>query len=968
MSTKNVFVRMALKDAMTAQMRAVNKSLVKTKQNAGALNSSIGKLVGSFGAFGGAITAAYTALNQFKTGLKYVEDFNQSVITMTGFVATFSKAGQEGNIAQAFKEANIYAKALIPRLELMNTKTIASGHDLTLMAETMAQYGVWLDLNNKKQEEGFVNMANALAMLTAGQQKEIQMRQELHALLMGQMRMTDRLPKVLASIWRQNKHTNITLKEQLKLWQDQGVLIEKVGGMLAAFGELVPQLRDTWTSVGTTMGTIYRKVLRGGMLPVYKDLIKYAKELNDLFLDDGHLTDFAFKIQDDMHDAWDFAKNLSKEIKSIAFDPETAQILKALVVAYGASKGIGILEAVGTGTLSGGALGGIAAGVGYMAYQDLSARPTADATLAGHDATGAGWTPAQGKIEEIYDEILDIKDFLAGWQDEWGDGSQQNAGWTPENRKNILAMQKQLQDLEKQLAAAKTAEIEDLHKAYTFTGKVLSNDKIIALHAAKLNSGVNDITPESAIHVEAYAQSLKDKAKAASAYATKELALDKKLQDAINAQDLQLVKSGEAKELAQKKAYWDKQKTIYLKGLNDLTKYQVAHDKDELLANNKKYDAYSAQIVESQAKEYSDLKSSLYKKLDAFSGSSQERKVLKRKYDTELAKLDARQQQEAEQLQTEFLVKQVNNSEEYKGKRKEIIAAIVAAEAKGEDQITTKYKDESDKRLKKAYEAAKLLSETERQRNLDQIKTQFDNARAAINQHFQAIENITAAQKAMWQAQLAGLDANEAKQKKALDKTVAAHKDAADQMSEAWKQAYRNIETYTANTFYDLMTNNFDSIGAAFEDMSKRMVANYMAARVQMSFMGNPAKGTSGVLGSLLDSAVGAMSGGVKLTALTGLASGDVLGGAASSGAWVNPDLPSFAVGTDYVPHDMIAYIHQGEKIIPAAQNRQPTQAAPAPINMTVNFNLSQPADRRTQQQISAAVFEASSRAYHRNR
>jgi hypothetical protein len=32
-------------------------------------------------------------------------------------------------------------------------------------------------------------------------------------------------------------------------------------------------------------------------------------------------------------------------------------------------------------------------------------------------------------------------------------------------------------------------------------------------------------------------------------------------------------------------------------------------------------------------------------------------------------------------------------------------------------------------------------------------------------------------------------------------------------------------------------------------------------------------------------------------------------------------NLPSFDVGTDYVPRDMVAKVHKGERIIPAAQN-----------------------------------------------
>lgn len=44
-------------------------------------------------------------------------------------------------------------------------------------------------------------------------------------------------------------------------------------------------------------------------------------------------------------------------------------------------------------------------------------------------------------------------------------------------------------------------------------------------------------------------------------------------------------------------------------------------------------------------------------------------------------------------------------------------------------------------------------------------------------------------------------------------------------------------------------------------------------------------------------------------------------GGAPSAPANTKLGLNSFAVGTDYVPRDMVAMIHQGERIIPAAQN-----------------------------------------------
>lgn len=53
------------------------------------------------------------------------------------------------------------------------------------------------------------------------------------------------------------------------------------------------------------------------------------------------------------------------------------------------------------------------------------------------------------------------------------------------------------------------------------------------------------------------------------------------------------------------------------------------------------------------------------------------------------------------------------------------------------------------------------------------------------------------------------------------------------------------------------------------------------------------------------------------------------------SGLLSNFKLPGFAVGTDYVPRDMVAVVHQGERIVPAAENRRGGWGGVS-VNMTV--------------------------------
>ena len=52
--------------------------------------------------------------------------------------------------------------------------------------------------------------------------------------------------------------------------------------------------------------------------------------------------------------------------------------------------------------------------------------------------------------------------------------------------------------------------------------------------------------------------------------------------------------------------------------------------------------------------------------------------------------------------------------------------------------------------------------------------------------------------------------------------------------------------------------------------------------------------------------------------------------------------LPSFDIGTSFVPHDMIAQIHKGERIIPASQNNGTMGST---YNITVNAGSNASAD-----------------------
>ncbi|MEK6594779.1 MAG: phage tail tape measure protein [Pseudomonadota bacterium] len=180
------------------------------------------------------------------------------------------------------------------------------------------------------------------------------------------------------------------------------------------------------------------------------------------------------------------------------------------------------------------------------------------------------------------------------------------------------------------------------------------------------------------------------------------------------------------------------------------------------------------------------------------------------------------------------------------------------------------------------------------------------------------------------------------------------------EMGEFAKKAARNIQANLSDTLFDFMQGKFENMGDRFKAMLDRMAADILAAQLGKLLFGDFDKNNK--IGGLVGSIFG--DGSDSLPTWIGRL-GNLISGTQAP-APVFDAIPLYASGTPFVPRDTLAFVHRGERITPAAENRPGDWGGVNVTNMITVYANDADSFRSSRGQVLSSIGAATARAARR--
>lgn len=257
--------------SLNTHVEKTAKNTDKMARSFSGLSRSLLRIYADFYVVSAAAAAVGTAIADT---MNIIDKYNMSVIKMAAIMTGMMKADGRG-LGERYQEAVGYAKQLNIMIEEVDKNTLLTATDLRSITEEMMKQGVVVDTNSRKQVEAFTQLSNALAVVAAGSPNmEMQLRQEVRALLKGELKDSNQLAQMM------DAQTG-NLKEQIKLHKEQGDIIEWLGQQLTGFAAAQGDINASWEATKTTLQTIGEQILRDSFQMAYKELIAMGKQLSE---------------------------------------------------------------------------------------------------------------------------------------------------------------------------------------------------------------------------------------------------------------------------------------------------------------------------------------------------------------------------------------------------------------------------------------------------------------------------------------------------------------------------------------------------------------------------------------------------------------------------------------------------------------------------------------------------------------
>ncbi len=227
-------------------------------------------LIAPLAAMVGITLSVAGAFEAVKKGLTVVNDYKIAIIGIASTLTDMAKPGQ-GDMTDIFKRNQDSAEAMYRAINVEAAKHFAGTHEMMMVYNRLVQSGY----NVRLDEVGALGtLTDKIKLATQGQQQEIQLNQEVRALMDGQARTTSMLAMEL----------------QTRLgpgWSDLLEKHKKAGDLLTWLTSLWPGLQvatgkvtETFTSQWTTLKSILELVSIDGLGGAFQEIVGWMKDIN----------------------------------------------------------------------------------------------------------------------------------------------------------------------------------------------------------------------------------------------------------------------------------------------------------------------------------------------------------------------------------------------------------------------------------------------------------------------------------------------------------------------------------------------------------------------------------------------------------------------------------------------------------------------------------------------------------------